>query len=64
MLNTLVEALGKLVMVILIFIGVVVAGVVGALLFAVWSSLQFVVIGAAAIIGLVFAFSEGFQSKK
>lgn len=64
MLNALVKTLGKLVMVILIFIGVVVAGVVGALIFAVWSALQFIVIGAAAIIGLVFAISECFQSKK
>ena len=64
MLKNLVQALGNLAMSILIFIGVVVAGLAGVVLVAFWSSLQFIVLGAVAIIGVVFTISEIFRPKK
>ena len=64
MLNALVEALGSLVMTVLIFIGVVIAGLVGVLIFLFWSVIQFIVVGALAILGITVVIYECFTGKR
>lgn len=64
MLSSLVRLLGTIAMTVLIFIGVVVAGGLGVLLWFFWTALQFVALGLVAGVGLVFTITEAFRYHK
>lgn len=51
-------------MTVLIFIGVVIAGLVGVLIFLFWSVIQFIVVGALAILGITVVIYECFTGKR